>query len=94
MSPQGRFAVLSQQPGTFIWTGTLTGVPANFPPIDDQPYLVRIIDPYLKDTVTGGATADRLQVGGQLLTRFYEYGTPAESGLVYIDMQGGGHNPF
>jgi hypothetical protein len=94
MSPQGIYTVLTRTPGTFIWTGTVTNVPSNFPPIDQQPYFVRIIDPFLSDTATGGATADRLQVGGQLLTRFYEYGTPAESGLIYIDVQGVGHNPY
>jgi hypothetical protein len=93
MSPQGTHVLLTRMPGTFIWNGTVTNVPANFPPTD-QPYLVRIIDPYLKDTPTGGVTADRLQVGGQLITRFYEYGTPAESGLIFIDAQGVGHSPF
>ena len=65
----------------------------NFPPAD-QPYLVRVGDPFLRDYQTAGATADRLQVGGQALTKFLDYGTPGESGLVYIDAQGVGHNPF
>jgi hypothetical protein len=90
---QGTYVTLAQTPSTFTWTGVVQNVPANFPP-GDQPYLVRIVDPYLRDTPTNGVTADRLQVGGQTLTKFYEYGTPAESGLIYIDVQGVGHNPF
>ena len=49
---------------------------------------------YLRDYQTAGVTADRLLVGGQTITRFLEYGTPGESGLIYIDAQGVGHNPF
>jgi hypothetical protein len=90
--PANSFVTLARTPGTFVWTGVATNVPANYPPID-QPYLVRIFDPYLLDYQTRGATADRLQVGGQTLTRFYEYGTPAEAGLVYIDVLGVGRNP-
>jgi hypothetical protein len=90
--PQGTQIVLSQV-SAFVWTGTATGVPVNFPPVD-QPYLVRVYDPFLRDYPTGGATADRLQVGGQALTQFYEHGTFAEFGLIYIDATGVGHSPF
>jgi hypothetical protein len=90
---QGGYIVLSRTPDTNFWSGTATSVPVNFPPTD-QPYLVRVFDPYLQDTPTGGVAADRLEVGGQTLTKFMDYGTPSESGLVYIDAQGVGHNPF
>jgi hypothetical protein len=91
--PAGAYIDLAQTSGTFIWTGIAHDVPANFPPLG-EPYLVRVADPYLHEYQTQGATADRLQVGGQILTKFYEYGTPVEAGYVYIDVQGVGHNPF
>ena len=91
--PGGKQIVLTQVSGTAVWTGTVSGVPVNFPPVD-QPYLVRVYDPYLRDYPTGGATADRLQVGGQALTQFYEHGTVTEFGLIYIDATGVGHSPF
>ena len=91
--PQGAYVFLSQTPGTFIWTGTVPNVPVNFPPTDN-PYVVRVGDPFLRDYQTAGATADRLRIGGQVLTKFLDYGTPEERGLVYVDAQGVGHNPF
>jgi hypothetical protein len=91
--PRGAYIVLTQTPDTFLWTGTATNVPVNFPPTD-EPYVVRVGDPFLQDYQTAGATADRLKVGGQVLTKFLDYGTPEERGLVYIDAQGVGHNPF
>jgi hypothetical protein len=91
--PEGAYLTLLQAPGTFVWTGTADNVPVNFPPTD-QPYVVRVGDPFLRDYQTAGATADRLRVGGQVLSRFLDYGTPNERGLVYIDAQGVGHNPF
>jgi hypothetical protein len=91
--PKGKEVLLTQVEGTFVWTGTITGVPVNFPPVD-QPYLVRVYDPYLRDYQTAGVTADRLQVGGAPLTQFYLYGTSSESGLIYIDATGVGHSPF
>jgi hypothetical protein len=93
MNPQGSYVALSRLEGTFIWKGTISNVPVNFPP-RDHPYLVRVYDPFLRDYQTAGVSADRLQVGGQVLTRFLDYGTPAENGLIYIDAQGVGHNPF
>jgi hypothetical protein len=88
----GQFIYLTEVPNGLIWTGTVSGVPVNFPPTD-QPYLVRIYDPYLIDTPTGGVTADRLQVGGQAPNQFYAYGTPSESALIFVDAVGAGHNP-
>jgi hypothetical protein len=84
---------LAVAPGTFTWTGTVTGVPANYPP-RDQPYFVRVYDPHLVETATGGLAASRLIVGGQVITQFDQPGTPNESGLIYIDDNGQGHPPF
>jgi hypothetical protein len=91
--PEKAYIVLSQTPGTFIWTGTAANVPANFPPAG-EPYVVRVGDPFLRDYQTAGATADRLRVGGQILAKFLDYGTENERGLIYIDAQGAGHSPF
>ena len=91
--PPGKEVLLTRIEGTFVWTGTVTGVPVNFPPVD-QPYLVRVFDPYLLDYQTAGVTADRLQVGGAPVTQFYYYGTTQEVGLMYIDATGVGHSPF
>jgi hypothetical protein len=85
--------ILNAVSGSYVWAGTAPGVPVNWPPTD-QPHLVRVYDPHLKATPTGGVTAARLTVGGQLLTRFDEPGTPDESGFVYIDDDGVGHNPM
>ena len=90
--PQGTRIVLTQV-STFVWTGMASGVPVNFPPVD-QPYLVRVYDPYVPDYPTGGATAERLQVGGQSVTQIYQPGTITEFGLIYIDAVGVGHSPF
>jgi hypothetical protein len=92
MQPGGEI-VLTRTPGTFIWTGRAPNVPVNFPPTD-EPYLVRVHDPLLRETPTEGGTAERLQVGGQMVTKFYDPGTPRESGLMFIDAQGVGHNAF
>ncbi len=79
--------------GSYVWAGTATGVPVNWPPTD-EPHLVRVFDPHLKDTPTGGVTAARLSVGGQQLTVYDQPGTPKESGLVYVDDNGVGRNPM
>ncbi len=89
----GEEVILESVPGSYVWTGTANGVPVNWPPTD-QPHLVRVYDPHLKDTPTGGVTAARLSVGGQLLTQYDSPGTPDESGLVYIDDNGVGRNPM
>ena len=85
--------ILDSVPGSYVWAGTATGVPVNWPPTD-QPHYVRVYDPHLKGTSTGGVTAARLTVGGQILTQYNDPGTPDESGFVYIDDDGVGHNPM
>ncbi len=89
----GLVLTLTPISGRYVWTGTASSVPVNFPP-RDEPYLVRVFDPYLLDTSSGGVTAARLQIGGQALIDVEAAGTPAESGRVYIDDNGVGHNPF
>lgn len=84
---------LRKEPGRYIWRGTALRVPVNFPP-RGQPYLVRVYDPHFVGSPTGGVTADRLKVGGELLTRFYSPGNPSESGLIFIDENGQGRTPF
>ena len=80
-------------PGSYVWAGTATGVPVNWPPTD-VPHFVRVFDPHLEATATGGVTAARLLVGGQILTQYDSPGSPQESGLVYVDDNGIGRNPF
>ncbi len=92
MQPGGE-VLLSESPGTYAWTGTIPNVPVNFPP-REQPYLVRVFDPHLTETPTGGVTASRLVVGGQMITFFDQPGTTAESGVIFIDDNGIGRNPF
>jgi hypothetical protein len=92
MRPGQEFA-LSPVSGTYGWTGRALGVPVNFPP-GDEPYLVRVFDPYLLDTTSGGVTAIRLRVGGQVLVQVEEPGTPAESCRIFIDDNGVGRSPF
>ena len=92
MHPGGE-VLLTQAPGTFSWTGTVTSVPVNFPP-RDQPHLVRVFDPHLIETETGGVTASRLLVGGQTIVFFDQPGTTSESGWIYVDDNGVGRSPF
>jgi hypothetical protein len=68
-------------------------VPVNWPPVV-LPHRVRVFDPHLVDTDTRGVSAERLKVGRQVLTVVDERGTPGESGHVYVDVNGTGHNPF
>ncbi|HEY2943902.1 MAG TPA: hypothetical protein VGN09_15830 [Vicinamibacteria bacterium] len=88
--------ILLQRVNTFAWQGVAHNVPVNYPPKDD-PYVVAIYDPYLRDTELGGVTAGRLIVGGQNLTSLVTVedtaGRPHESAFVYIDENGFGHNP-
>lgn len=90
---QGDEIPLRRDPGGFIWRGVATGVPVNFPP-RDSPHAVRIFDPHILDEPSGGVTASRLRVGGQILTQILSEGTPDESGLIYIDEDGQGRNPI
>lgn len=83
---------LEAAPGTHVWSGIAQGVPVNWPPVD-EPHYVRVFDPHLVDTPTGGVTAARLIVGGQPLTQYDSPGTPQESGLVYVDDNGVGRTP-
>jgi len=92
MRPGTEFA-LTPDPGNFVWRGVAQGVPVNFPP-RDFPYSVRIFDPYLRASSSIGFTAERLKVGGESLTVIDSIGGPDENGLVYIDENGRGHNPF
>jgi len=93
--PTGQGILLSRV-STFAWQARIPNVPVNFPPKDD-PYVVAVYDPFLRDTSYGGITAGRLVVGGQNLTDFVTVqdtnGVPHESAFVYIDDHGAGHNP-
>jgi hypothetical protein len=92
MQPDAEFR-LARDPGTFTWRGTAHGVPVNFPPRDD-PYTVRIFDPYLFESCSEGFTADRIVFGGENLTRTRGGGCRDQHALVYVDENGRGHNPF
>ena len=92
MQPGGEF-LLRRDPGRFIWRGVATGVPVNYPP-RDQPHYVRVYDPHMVGSPTGGVSAERLKVGGEAITFFDAPGGTRESGLIYVDMNGFGHNPF
>ena len=96
VNPQGQvsggYMFLSRISG-FMWRGVAHNVPVNYPPRDD-PHVVAIYDPHLRDTPTGGRAAARLTVGQQALTDFLDQGTPNEAAFVYIDENGYGHNPF
>jgi hypothetical protein len=83
---------MSPLAGGLIWTGTAHNVPVNYP-ARDFAHAVRVFDPHILDHPTGGVTAERLRVGRLLLTVFDSEGTPAESGLVYVDQNGFGHSP-
>ncbi|MGE5126023.1 MAG: hypothetical protein ACM3PV_07015 [Betaproteobacteria bacterium] len=79
--------------GGRLWTGVAHAVPVNWPP-SDAPHLVRVFDPHLVDTPNGGVTAARLTIGGQAIYFFDSPGTPKESGLIYVDDDGVGRNPY
>jgi hypothetical protein len=89
----GQELILDAVPGSFIWTGTLAGVPVNFPPAG-QPHTVHVFDPYLVGAPTRGAAGRRLVVGGESLTAVDDFGTGAERAQVYVDDNGFGHNPI
>jgi hypothetical protein len=88
----GQEIYLTPDAGEHFWTGVVHNVPVNWPPTD-EPHLVRVFDPHLVDTATGGVTAARLTLGGQALTQFDSPGTPQESALAYVDYNGVGRNP-
>lgn len=92
MRPGGE-VLLQSHPSSHLWTGVVHDVPVNFPP-GDQPYRVRVHDPYLQDTLTEGFTAQRLWVGGQLVLRIDRGGGRHEAGLIFIDVNGQGRNPY
>ena len=76
-----------------VFRGTALVVPVNYPP-RDQPYSVKVYDPYLQRTSTAGFSARRLVVGGEVLTRIESYGDRQERALMFVDENGLGHNPF
>lgn len=92
MRPGDEFP-LQRDPGGLVWRGVAHGVPVNFPP-RDSPHAVRVFDPHILDHPSSGLTAERLRVGGQMLTVIESRGTVEESGLVYIDENGQGRNPY
>jgi hypothetical protein len=93
MAYQQEFNLQTMPGRPFYWTGIARDVPVNWPP-SDQPHYVRVRDPHLIDTPSTGLTAARLLVGGQSVTTYAAPGTPDESGLIYVDDNGIGHNPL
>ena len=88
----GDQVLLDTRFGPNFWEGLVPNVPVNWPP-NDFPHYVRVYDPHLQATSSGGVTAARLMVGGQIITTYDTPGTPTESGLIYIDDNGVGRNP-
>lgn len=84
---------LRPDPGRFIWRGTALRVPVNFPP-RGEPYYVRVYDPHMVGSPTGGFSAERLRVGDEVITVYDSPGSAREAGLVYIDENGVGRSPF
>ena len=93
MRPGGEF-FLQADAGGYLWTGVAHGVPVNFPPGGDEPHRVRVYDPHLVQTLTEGSSAERLKVGAQIILRFSGSGGRNEVGLIYIDENGQGRNPY
>lgn len=88
----GEFALQRDATG-FIWRGTALSVPANYPP-SDEPYEVQVFDPHLVRGQTAGFTGNHIVIGRQLLSTLTKEGTPKEAALVFVDLNGEGHNPF
>ena len=84
---------LRPDPGRFVWRGTATNVPVNFPP-HGAPHAVFIYDPHVVGSPTGGVTAERLKVGNEAISRRDFPGGTREVGLIYIDENGQGRNLF
>jgi hypothetical protein len=91
--PNGDALYMQRDPSSHVWRVRARGVPVNFPP-RDEPYLVRVFDPHLVQSETGGVTGSRLEVGEEALVHVFDAGTPQESALVYVDENGYGHNPY
>jgi hypothetical protein len=89
---EGDQVLLDTRFGPNFWEGFVQNVPVNWPP-NDFPHFVRVYDPHLQATPSGGVTAARLIVGGQVVTEYDTPGTPTESGLIYIDDNGVGRSP-
>jgi hypothetical protein len=92
MKPSGDEVLLDTRFGPSFWDGFVENVPVNWPP-NDFPHFVRVFDPHLQATASGGVTAARLVVGGQMITEYDQPGTPQESGVIYIDDNGVGRPP-
>jgi hypothetical protein len=88
----GTFVTLERIPGTRVFRGRATGVPANYPPRAGA-YLVRVYDPNLSGGPTLGYTGFRIVLGSEALSLVTSVGQPQEAALVYIDQDGFGHNP-
>ena len=89
----GATVVLEAAPGSFVWAATVSGVPVNFPP-NDEPYFVRVYDPFLRETGSQGVAGRRIELGGQAMYAVDRTDTPEEFAWAYIDSNGVGHNPF
>jgi hypothetical protein len=92
MRPGGEFR-LSRDPGTFVWRGVAYEVPVNYPPRDD-PYSVRVYDPFLRESCSEGFSAERIRLGGEALVRFDGGGCRDQVALAYVDDNGRGRNPY
>lgn len=92
MRPGGEFR-LTRDPGSFVWRGVAHGVPVNFPP-RDQPYSVRVNDPFLRETCTEGFQAERIRLGGEALIRYEGGGCRDQAALAFVDANGRGRNPY
>jgi hypothetical protein len=92
MQPGAEFELV-RDPGSFVWRGTARGVPVNWPPYDD-PYEIRVHDPFLLEGENEGYVADRIRLGGEALVRFEGGGGPSQHALAYVDANGRGHNPY
>ena len=90
---QGSGFSLTEDATTRTWRGLAYAVPVNFPPRTD-PNAVRVYDPFLRTSPSGGQTSLRLLVGGELLRSSTNENTPDARAFVYIDSNGQGRNPF
>jgi hypothetical protein len=86
----GTFVTLEQSTA-HTWVATIPGVPVNYP--GNDPHRVYAVDPYLKDTLTNGVSAERLTIGGERIVKFEFAGGASEHGLIYIDANGKGRTP-